>query len=447
MNNNYFLSKFSILFILISTVFTAQTRVLYDFNTAGQLNSYFNGVGQVNDVTEDTSNGIASTGCLYMPSGGEVVYSTKDGYSMGPVGSTYKFIAYFNSNGSSGFGGFGFTASSPANASSISSPAGNVFRPGDALGISVHGAGFVFHNGSSEYTGYWVNGDGEVNIHTIKGSSTGVLDGTSPDGWYKCALEIKKVTSTTFDMKIEVWPCYADGTLLASTDDYAVHEVTGLTNSTVMNAPLIYSYFNLSGGRITAFDDYEVDLAGGATVIQQGAPVVLTSATSTTSGYISTSGNVTSDNGSAVTERGFVYSLATNPTTNDGKIIVGSGTGTFNGQTFTLSNGTYYVRAYATNSVGTSYGSENIVTISSGSLLVNDVNANKLSIFPNPAKDFTVVNGLSKGAEVSLYDATGKVVYKTKADATSVNITTSSFSNGIYLVKVGDKTSKLIISK
>ena len=77
--------------------------------------------------------------------------------------------------------------------------------------------------------------------------------------------------------------------------------------------------------------------------------------TSATSG-----GNVTSDGGSAVTARGVVWSTSTSPTiTLTTKTIDGSGPGTFVSSITSLTAGkTYYVRAYATNSIGTSYGAE-----------------------------------------------------------------------------------------
>ena len=77
--------------------------------------------------------------------------------------------------------------------------------------------------------------------------------------------------------------------------------------------------------------------------------------TSATSG-----GNVTSDGGSAVTARGVVWSTSTAPTiTLTTKTIDGSGAGTFVSSITSLTAGkTYYVRAYATNSIGTSYGAE-----------------------------------------------------------------------------------------
>ena len=68
-------------------------------------------------------------------------------------------------------------------------------------------------------------------------------------------------------------------------------------------------------------------------------------------------GEVTSNGGSSVTERGFVFGTNPNPTVADSKVVVGSGMGYFTGSTSALPTGTYYFRAFATNSTGTSYGS------------------------------------------------------------------------------------------
>lgn len=71
-------------------------------------------------------------------------------------------------------------------------------------------------------------------------------------------------------------------------------------------------------------------------------------------------GNVESDGGSEVTERGIIYSCSDEPD-NDCmmKVENGSGLGEFACEIIDLeSNTTYYVKAYATNKVGTSYGEE-----------------------------------------------------------------------------------------
>ena len=70
-------------------------------------------------------------------------------------------------------------------------------------------------------------------------------------------------------------------------------------------------------------------------------------------------GTVISDGGSPVTVRGACWSTSSNPTTADNHTTDGSGTGTFVSNMTGLTPGTiYYLRAYATNNIGTSYGNK-----------------------------------------------------------------------------------------
>ena len=98
------------------------------------------------------------------------------------------------------------------------------------------------------------------------------------------------------------------------------------------------------------------------------APTVSTSdvfsidATSASSG-----GNVTADGGSPVTNRGICYGAQPNPTLQDAYTVNGIGTGAFNSVLTNLTlDATYYVRAYATNALGTSFGNSLTFTNDAG---------------------------------------------------------------------------------
>ena len=74
-------------------------------------------------------------------------------------------------------------------------------------------------------------------------------------------------------------------------------------------------------------------------------------------------GYITDDGGNTVTARGVCWSTSQNPTLNDNFTIDGDGTGNFTSNITGLAAGTtYYVRAYATNSVGTTYGEQRSFT-------------------------------------------------------------------------------------
>ena len=86
-----------------------------------------------------------------------------------------------------------------------------------------------------------------------------------------------------------------------------------------------------------------------------------TVASSITSSTASSGGTISSDGGVSITDRGIVWSTTTNPTitTNQGLTSDGTGIGLFTSAIIQLTPGTiYYVRAYATNSVGTAYGNQ-----------------------------------------------------------------------------------------
>ena len=95
-----------------------------------------------------------------------------------------------------------------------------------------------------------------------------------------------------------------------------------------------------------------------------GSPSVSTDTiTSITSSSASTGGYVSSDGGASVTSRGVCWSINPNPTTSGDHTTNGSGTGSFSSYLSGLSaNTTYYVRAYATNSIGTDYGNQRTFT-------------------------------------------------------------------------------------
>jgi len=79
-------------------------------------------------------------------------------------------------------------------------------------------------------------------------------------------------------------------------------------------------------------------------------------------------GNISSDGGYPVTARGVCWSTSPGPTTVDSHTTDGAGTGSFESSiTGLAANTTYYVRAYAINSMGAGYGNEVSFTTQQGS--------------------------------------------------------------------------------
>lgn len=104
-----------------------------------------------------------------------------------------------------------------------------------------------------------------------------------------------------------------------------------------------------------------------------------------TTSSASSGGNVTADGGAAVTARGICWNTSQNPTVsltkaNSGTTTNGTGIGTFTSSITDLSPGTtYYVRAYATNSKGTAYGTQQSFTTTAVLSTVTTTNASSVT--------------------------------------------------------------------
>ena len=103
---------------------------------------------------------------------------------------------------------------------------------------------------------------------------------------------------------------------------------------------------------------------GGGT---SGIVITTTSATNITNTGAVSGGNITSDGGSAIIERGVCWSTTTNPTIANSHTSDGSSVGVFISNISGLTAGTlYYVRAYATNANTTGYGNQITITTTGG---------------------------------------------------------------------------------
>ncbi len=104
---------------------------------------------------------------------------------------------------------------------------------------------------------------------------------------------------------------------------------------------------------------------------------------------------ISADNNALITAKGVCWNLSGSPTTGDPKTNDGSGTNAFISAITGLVPGlTYYVRAYATNSAGTSYGNEVTFTTSSTATepllttgAVTNVGATSASVSGNISSD------------------------------------------------------------
>jgi uncharacterized protein (TIGR02145 family) len=102
--------------------------------------------------------------------------------------------------------------------------------------------------------------------------------------------------------------------------------------------------------------------------------VTTTAATAVTSTGANTGGQVTASGGGTVLARGVAYATSINPTLLGSFTYNGQGTGSYSSTLSGLNaSTTYYVRAYATNSVGTAYGAQVSFTTAAPSYVAGSV--------------------------------------------------------------------------
>jgi uncharacterized protein (TIGR02145 family) len=130
---------------------------------------------------------------------------------------------------------------------------------------------------------------------------------------------------------------------------------SNLTSLTSGTKYYVRAYAANSGG--TAYGN-EVNFTTISDIVNM--PIVSTANVSlVTSNSASCGGNVTDEGGGVVSVKGVCYNTSANPTILSSTTNNGSGLGAFTSSITGLNPGiTYYVRAYASNSAGTSYGTE-----------------------------------------------------------------------------------------
>jgi len=236
------------------------------------------------------------------------------------------------------------------------------------------------------------------------------VQGICPNGWHVPSYA-EWTQLTDYVGSLPQYQCDNNGNYIAkalasttgwdsSTETCEVGNNPGTNNATGFSAlPAGYLYYITYGNTALFWSATECDgssvyfraihsyfaTVGGSNYIKNGgtsvrclrdanSSVSLPMVTTNTVSSINTTsaicgGNVISDGGGTITDRGVCWGTSQNPTVGGSHTSSGSGTGSFTGSMTGLSpNITYYVRAYATNSEGTAYGNQVIFTTSSSGI-------------------------------------------------------------------------------
>ena len=89
------------------------------------------------------------------------------------------------------------------------------------------------------------------------------------------------------------------------------------------------------------------------------------------------------------------------------------------------------------------------VNVSAGSLSVEDLNINGISMFPNPVSEISTIKSESVLRNITLYSMTGKAILNKNIESKDYQLDVSNLPNGMYLVAIandnGISRTKLIV--
>ncbi len=166
------------------------------------------------------------------------------------------------------------------------------------------------------------------------------------------------------------------------------------------------------------------------------ATVSSTDVSNITATTLSAGGNVTATGGAPVTMRGVCWSTTSNPTISNTKTTDGSGTGSFiSSVTGLTKETTYYLRAYATNSIGTAYGNQIIFSTALPSITTNIISSITLNSATSGGS-ITLTNGVAA--------VTAKGICWSKSSDPTIALstkTTDGIGSGIFSSSINGLTA------
>ena len=222
---------------------------------------------------------------------------------------------------------------------------------------------------------YW-NGTTWVNLSPGLPGQSLIITSTGIPSWSGAAYP---TLTTTAISSITSTSANAGGNI--SSDGGAAVSARGLVYSTTSNPTLSNSVLTIGSGTggysgtisgLTPNTAYYVrayatnsagtgygDQVSFTTFSPTFATITTLAVSSVTSSSVIVGGNVITDGGTTVTDRGVVYGTLPNPTLANSVLSIGSGSGLFSGSITGISaSTTFYLRAFATNIAGTAYGEQ-----------------------------------------------------------------------------------------
>ncbi|MBE2286955.1 MAG: cadherin-like beta sandwich domain-containing protein [Prosthecobacter sp.] len=317
-------------------------------------------------VTTPTSASITGTGATL---GGNV--TSDGGATITGRGVVYS-VTSTNSNPQ--IGGTGVSQASTSGTTGVFTVSSGTLSPGTAYSFAAYAINSVGTSYSSVGTFTTLSANADLSALSFSAGTISFSAGTTSYSF--------NVPNATANTTVTATRSEANATLQLQLN---AGGFTSLTSGTASGSLSLNVGANTVDVKVTAQDGTTIKTY--TTTITRAAPLSAPTVTTPTSASIAGTvatlgGNVTSDGGAAITERGVIYSVTStnsNPQINGTGVTKASTTGTTG--VFTLSSGTltpgtaYSFAAYATNSVGTSYSS-----VGSFTTLSDNANLSNLAI-------------------------------------------------------------------
>lgn len=231
-----------------------------------------------------------------------------------------------------------------------------------------------------------------INIRAYIRNSVGEVQGdivsTSTRSIPTLSLNSSNITQTTADINFSnpisgsahlrsvywgISSIYENHTSVIQNSDATVTwNLTGLTANTT------YKYAGYYENEFcnTTSSEYTFTTAGACNV----PTLTTTTASNVTNSTALSGGNISSDGGCSVFERGVCWNTSGNPTTSNSKTSDGSGIGSYTSSITGLNCGiTYYAKAYATNTQGTAYGNQISFTTTTSNPSIQTLSASNIT--------------------------------------------------------------------
>jgi hypothetical protein len=267
-----------------------------------------------------------------------------------------------------------------------------------------------------------------INPHVgpITTTETVGIDTVGQTVYYTIASGSTGITPTTVNGTVYSQPFIVSTTAGTFTVDAAVYNnSTGMSND-VDTATFLVNYPSSGGG-------------GGGSSVSYTPAVQTEAATSVTTTSAVLNGDITSDNGYAVTAYGFLWGTSASSLTNTLAVGTNNQSGAFMDTLSGLTDGTtYYFEAYATNSYGTADGS--VLSLTAGVQTPTTSTGTVFSDVPPYFWGYSIITSMStRGIVYGYPDGTFKpnsditraefAVMLVKALGLSITGTTSAFTD------------------